>query len=1003
MRHLAGIFGAGAFAGVLAFCAPPARADWPMARHDAQRTAAATGHSDLTSPVPTWRFPVGSSLWATHLVVGDVDGDKQPELIYVRGHGAVFASRLDGSLLWRTPAITSHVLQGLADLDGDGRNEVISTAHGAIAAISGATGTVGWYKPSGDFNTITRVLIGDITGDGLADVVLRDCIGCDLPGKVPGLAYSFAGGLSSPKQLWQLPPTVLGAEGTTILLDSDGDGRSEVLLGRDDGFDLLDGISGLPVAALAYGKAIHQSGCVPAPLSGKGEVAFCVFAWGTSDDSGHKVFAVRRTGGALSLLWEQKVGSVDGAIAYKPGFVADLDGDGSAEVVVHAATSATAWSTFVLDAATGAVLATIADHKLIGTAQVLAGGRRLIFVEEANGASAWVFKRGAAPAVTQAFALSGAFPESYRDEALARRSMLDTALLALDLNGDGTPDLVTRDLTDGSLRVLDTSQGAPKTLGIVPMAGSSYASPLAPGRVGGRAVLFAAWTDGLIRAYGGSSAGVSEVLPGVPYDALDTADWFGAPVVARLAAGAPERALVVDVEGTMHALDGSHADASTPPAELWSMPHTVRPMVVPQLAGGAPAVVAMERLMDGNSPHHEQLVARRGDGSLLWASPVDGGAATDLVYGHVDADGVPDVLVQWGDASSGFYHSTARLVSGATGATISETPLTGTYYHPGLSLHDWNGDGVDDVFEVTSGVRVTDGATGASIGPSPAPAGDAACAVAMIADVDGDGAAEVVVEGCLSHVAVVSSDLGQVLWASTANQPSGGYGALARCPSGLKLVEGTLNYHTSRLTLTNLTPPALGTQTVLYLVGGNVWPSEDAAVAAGGYPGDLTVVSLHEDLTGLGHPTAVMGSSDGFLYGLDPCTGNLDFAYDFGDAVASASFGDTDGDGRDEMIVTVSDGYVYDLKQPSVGGGGTGGTSSTTTSSSSSTLPTGGAGGVGGAGGTGGATGTFDPIYITGRATCFCTAAGTGDDGSLGAVALSGLAAVIAARRRRRG
>ena len=67
----------------------------------------------------------------------------------------------------------------------------------------------------------------------------------------------------------------------------------------------------------------------------------------------------------------------------------------------------------------------------------------------------------------------------------------------------------------------------------------------------------------------------------------------------------------------------------------------------------------------------------------------------------------------------------------------------------------------------------------------------------------------------------------------------------------------------------------------LVLAGGRVFANEADAIAAGVRLGQLTSVNVHADLTGAGHPTAVVGSSDGWLYGVDLCARTKDFAVAF--------------------------------------------------------------------------------------------------------------------------
>ena len=79
---------------------------------------------------------------------------------------------------------------------------------------------------------------------------------------------------------------------------------------------------------------------------------------------------------------------------------------------------------------------------------------------------------------------------------------------------------------------------------------------------------------------------------------------------------------------------------------------------------------------------------------------------------------------------------------------------------------------------------------------------------------------------------------------------------------------------------------------------------------------------VQTNLTGQGHASAVIGSSDGWLYAVDPCAGTLDFAVPFGAPVGATAFADTDGDGNDELMVSVADGYLYGLKNAPLGGPG---------------------------------------------------------------------------------
>jgi hypothetical protein len=107
------------------------------------------------------------------------------------------------------------------------------------------------------------------------------------------------------------------------------------------------------------------------------------------------------------------------------------------------------------------------------------------------------------------------------------------------------------------------------------------------------------------------------------------------------------------------------------------------------------------------------------------------------------------------------------------------------------------------------------------------------------------------------------------------------------------------------------------TRTVV-LASGKLFPDETAAQAAKANLGQLTSANVHANLQGTGKPVAVVGSSDGWIYGVDPCDATLKFSVDMGAPAGEVVFGDTDGDGKDELIVSVADGYLYGLKNAAV-------------------------------------------------------------------------------------
>lgn len=79
--------------------------------------------------------------------------------------------------------------------------------------------------------------------------------------------------------------------------------------------------------------------------------------------------------------------------------------------------------------------------------------------------------------------------------------------------------------------------------------------------------------------------------------------------------------------------------------------------------------------------------------------------------------------------------------------------------------------------------------------------------------------------------------------------------------------------------------------------------------------GQLTDVAVSTNLEGASSgPIALVGSTDGYLYAVDPCAGKLRWALSFGSYVGSPVLADLDGSGKDQIFVSVADGYLYALK-----------------------------------------------------------------------------------------
>ncbi|MEZ4473769.1 MAG: PQQ-binding-like beta-propeller repeat protein [bacterium] len=194
---------------------------------------------------------VGGPVAAGAFRAGDLDGDAATELVLARG-GRAEALGLDGQPRWASPLLDVNQILALADLDGDGRREVVVQATRAVYILDGLTGAVLWAQPERPFGpdlppveAVLRVLVADATGDDLPDVYLTDS-GCSGGGEGYGALFSFAGGFGAADAVATITGPRRGGRCARwqTLDDVDGDGRPELLRPDAVSLDAFDPTTG---------------------------------------------------------------------------------------------------------------------------------------------------------------------------------------------------------------------------------------------------------------------------------------------------------------------------------------------------------------------------------------------------------------------------------------------------------------------------------------------------------------------------------------------------------------------------------------------------------------------------------------------------------------------------------------------------------------------------------------------------------------------------------------
>jgi len=255
--------------------------------------------------------------------VGGVAIDKGT-VYFTTDNSQIVAATLAGKTVWTAQASGKvRPAPALADLDGDGSVDVIvGDESGALRALAGTTGKPLWTVKTGESDAgargyIAAVAIADLDGDGNDDVVAaaRDAILAAYRGKDGSVLWQHGGGA--------------GVHASPTIADFDLDGKPEVLAAWSYGeVSVHDGKTG----AVRWGTSLQRDDggieglfATPTPLrGGPGEpgVLLAGTAWWDEADGVILVGPEARTFRAF-----------EGRVTASP-VVVDLDGDGRDEAIV---------------------------------------------------------------------------------------------------------------------------------------------------------------------------------------------------------------------------------------------------------------------------------------------------------------------------------------------------------------------------------------------------------------------------------------------------------------------------------------------------------------------------------------------------------------------------------------------------------------------------------------------------------------------------------------------
>lgn len=905
----------------------------------------------IATPEVAWDVALGGALAEPQLLLADVTGDADPEVLRISA-GRVLAAVPGGAPVWRSPQLAAVALYEAVDLDGDGVREVVVQADlpTGVVVLSGADGSVRWTLPT-DSEVVDVLAITPAPGE-LPVLVVNHRF---QPIEGHRFTAGFAGGPGA-SRLWT-SATSASWQVSLDAGDTNGDGVLDLVKTFDRTVAVLDVRTGVERARSAdlFPENVYFYQSLVADVDGDGRAEILAVDSSYFYSEGSSLVMLGESGASLAERWGVRF--VDD-VTTGPGndvfrhqvlvqatSLADLDGAGGLELVFSVWDDAAgAWETRVVSAATGAALATRAGEILEAVVSLDADAPAEIVTRDVDGMD---FAGRPTPffSMLRAFDLTGGalvdrgFRRGPARAALtgSRRRVRSTnggsISTASDADADGSPDLYIYANYEDEFLNENRAESIEAMRGDTGVSAAGWMFPTysegtllgsALGVLGGPGLDAAVMTtDGDLHLLDVGFADRDAQLAG--NHAL-------APLVASLGEFRDPHVLAVDSRGVLRAL-ASLVLTPDEPLLAWSVRgvdqgdsrgYVQTPGVVLGDDETASIIVRGRAVEDFQRP---ALLGLGADGTELWRTPLPERTGfsgfSDWVEGDWTGDGVADLFVTLNEPDGAQRLTVRSTMDGTEIASVLLTTLIADadHFQGGVPV-DVDGDGRSEIVGTVHPGYVA----ALALGPAPSlewsiypMGGDRMVNGQLVAgELDGDAAVDLLrvnSQNALGPVARLS--LGGAIEArfdsgtgGTANRDENNVALVARAgaPGSFDVaVAGMADDRVGRLVL--LAGDTLAPRWTTFLGGGAATPATRADVAVLFDPASA-------DIDGDGTADVVVGAADGYLYAIGGADGALLWALELGAPPVHVVIADLDRDPALEILASATDGHLYAIDGP---------------------------------------------------------------------------------------